>query len=651
MTVRTVDDEAWPPAAASASEPQAWLDATCEFARAVNRDDSRDDLLNLIAGTVAQLTSYDFCSVLLPDEAGESLLIRGFYGLRRSYVAEVNAARPPLIRPGEGAEGPSSRAFRTQRPVVLADIRTDPTCMQWEAVAGEQGYRSILSLPLVASEGSLGVLACYTRERRVFTTQELVFMETVANHAALAIESSLRRHAEQDRIRRLRDRIESLQVEHRITQRSEEVYRELMRLLLAGEALERITRRLADALRSDVLIQDPAGHPLGAAVSRGGADGIPAAAVRPGPAVEAQLRHAWAEHRAVELPADHGPSTILVAPVILDDEVAGRVWAFNPRQSFAALERGVLERGALVVALAVSKLRAAQEVEWRLSGEFLDDLLTADVRGNPESTAARAMQLGLDLTGPCTLLVVRPDPGDEDSGFLPSGNAGRLKRSLLTQVQRIVDAAGVGSGALVAARAEDVVVLWPRRQAQAEAAELAELLRRQIRAYAGPVSVGLGPPCGSVTEYASAHRLAAGALDLVHRAGGRERVVALKDLGIYRPLLQVKRPEELIEFMQGLLEPLYDYDRRHETTLVETLRAFLGHGFSTVATAEALAVHPNTVSYRLRRIEDLLGLDCHDAQALLQFQLAFLIESVLGTPPGAASNPSAPAGDSAAALP
>ena len=88
-----------------------------------------DDLLSLIAGTVAQLTTYDYCSVLLPDEAGEKLLIRGFYGLRPTYVAEVNAARAPLIRPGERAEGPSSRAFRTQRPVVLPDIRADLTCL------------------------------------------------------------------------------------------------------------------------------------------------------------------------------------------------------------------------------------------------------------------------------------------------------------------------------------------------------------------------------------------------------------------------------------------------------------------------------------------------------------------------------------------
>src|SRR5688572_27752110 len=194
-TVRpvAVDDVAAPAPAPVRPELAAWLDGTCEFVRAVNRGLPLGDLLNLIAGTVAQLTSYDYCSVLLPDEAGEKLLIRGFYGLSPSYVAEVNAKRPPLIRPGELSEGPSSRAYRTQRPVVLVDIRADGTCVEWEDVAAAQGYRSILSLPLVASEGSLGVLNCYTRRRRAFAADEVVLMETIANQAALAIESSLLR--------------------------------------------------------------------------------------------------------------------------------------------------------------------------------------------------------------------------------------------------------------------------------------------------------------------------------------------------------------------------------------------------------------------------------------------------------------------------
>jgi sugar diacid utilization regulator len=253
-----------------------------------------------------------------------------------------------------------------------------------------------------------------------------------------------------------------------------------------------------------------------------------------------------------------------------------------------------------------------------------------DGRSDPDSTLTRAHQLGLELSEPHTLVVVRPDPDGDDSVARLAGNAARLQRSLLTQVQRVINATGVGEAALVAARGEDVIVLWPHRDGQPPAAELAESLRSQIRPYVGPASIGVGPPCSAVTDYGDAYRLAAGALDLVQRAGQRDRVVALGDLGMYRLLLQVKRPEELIEFMHGLLRPLYEYDGRRDTTLVETLRAFLRCGFSAAATAEALIVHPNTISYRLRRIEELLGINCHDPEALLQFQFAFLIERVLG---------------------
>src|SRR5688572_2155175 len=276
-TVRpvAVDDVAAPAPAPVRPELAAWLDGTCEFVRAVNRGLPLGDLLNLIAGTVAQLTSYDYCSVLLPDEAGEKLLIRGFYGLRPSYVTEVNAARPPLIRPGELAEGPSSRAFRTQRPVALVDIRADVTCEGWEGIAAEQGYRSILSLPLVASEGSLGVLTCYTRECRTFGADEVVLMETIANQAALAVESTVLRERQAGRIASLEQRVAHLQEEHRIAQRAEDVHRYLVRLLLGGESVAQVTRSLGEAVRSDVLVEDAAGHLLEAALAPDAVDGIP----------------------------------------------------------------------------------------------------------------------------------------------------------------------------------------------------------------------------------------------------------------------------------------------------------------------------------------------------------------------------------------
>jgi DNA-binding PucR family transcriptional regulator len=617
----------------SGAEPyhdlRAWLDATAELARAVNRDLPASDLFSLIAGTVVHLTGYDFCSVLLPDADRTHLLIRGSYGFSPAYMTRVNAERPPLISPGATAEGPSSRAFRSQRPVVLVDICADPACLEWEAAAFEQGYRAILALPLLGSDGVLGVLSCYAAQPRDFSSDEVVLMETFANHAALAVEATQRRDRDRDHARRLERRIQALEEEHRIVQRGEAVYRDLMRVLLAGESLERVTERLARELRSDVLIEDPAGHPLGASISTQGLERIPTPAVRLDPQTMVLLQQAGDEYRAVGLPVGEGHPVSLVAPVVLDGELAGRVWAFNGQEPYAALQRRVLERGASVVALAVSKLRTAQEVEWRLSREFLDDLLTAAASADPLATLMRAKQLGIDLTVPHTLLVLRPDPSHDDSVVRLSGGAARLHRSLLTQVQQVVNASR--AEALVAARGADVIVLWPQRDGLPDAAQLAETLRRHCRSYSkGSVSVGLGRACADVTEYSDAYRLAAGALDLTQRAGTQDRVVALGDLGVYRVLLQVKRPEELIEFMHSMLQPLYEYDGRRDTTLVETLRAFLRCGCNATTTAEALIVHPNTISYRLRRIEELLQVDCHDPQALLQFQFAFVIEDVLG---------------------
>ncbi|HEX9040028.1 MAG TPA: GAF domain-containing protein [Trebonia sp.] len=606
---------------------RAWLDAAAELIRAVNRDLPAADLLNLIAGTVVQLTDHDFCSVLLPDTGGSQLLIRGSHGLSPAYVERVNTGRPPSLAPGATAEGPSSRAFRSQRPVVLVDICADPTCLEWETDAAEQGYRAILALPLISSGGVLGVLSCYTAQPRDIPAEEVVLMETFANQAALAIEASERRERDRGAIRRLECRVAVLEDERRIAQRGEAVYRDLMRLLLAGETVERVAERLARELRSDVLVEDVAGHPLATAAR--GRGRTPPAPMQLDPRTAVLLQQAGEESRVVELPADEGAPVTLVAPVILGGEIAGRVWALNSPEPYGALARHVLERGAGVVALAVSKLRTAQEVEWRLSREFLDDLLTVKPGRDSLTTVMRARQLGVDLALPHTLLVLRPDPEPGGPAAAAPDGAARQHRSLLTQVQQVVNASN--AEALVAARGADVIVLWPRRDDRPGAAEIADQLRRHCRShFRGSVSVGFGRACQDVTEYTDAYRLVGSALELTQRAGYRDRVIALGDLGVYGMLLQVKRPEELIEFMHSTLAPLYDYDKRRDTTLVETLRAFLRSGCNATTTAEMLIVHPNTVAYRLRRIEELLRVDCHDPKALLEFQFAFVIEDVLG---------------------
>lgn len=75
-------------------------------------------------------------------------------------------------------------------------------------------------------------------------------------------------------------------------------------------------------------------------------------------------------------------------------------------------------------------------------------------------------------------------------------------------------------------------------------------------------------------------------------------------------------------FVQLVLEPMLDYDRRNDAGLTDTVREFLATGGSWNKTAESLHVHLNTVRYRIKRVEELLGRDLGSTSDRLDLYLA-----------------------------
>jgi GAF domain-containing protein len=609
------------------AELSSWLDAIAEITRAANGSAPDDELLDLIAGSTARLTGYDFCAVFEADAERGALIIKGSYGLSPEYVEAVNARTPVLLRARDSGEGPSSRAFRAQRPTTVLDISDDPASRAWETVAAEQGYSSLLAVPLVVGQEPYGLITCYTAERHRFSAREIILMESMANHAGLAIETTRRLAGLREEAERAATSAAGLRTDLEAYRQAEEHHGELLRVLEAG-GLPAVAGSLAAVLRCSVVIDDADGRLLASATGRGraGRDRLALAAYQQ--ARESLVgRGDTGSGGAVLDTAEPGGPEGLAAPVALDDEVAGHVWALQPRTPFGSAARQTLTRAAAVVALALVKERTAQEVEWRLSRDFLDDLLDAD---NPSAEAlrARARQLGADLSRPHTVLVIRRDPAEP--GPVHAEREAYAQRSLLSLVQRT--GAAWGGATLTATRSDHVVVLWHDGEPSRGAPDFAEHLRREIQAYAGgwTATISVGPSCKDVGEYGDAYRLTCGVLDLVQQAGRRDRVVSLESIGAYRLLLQVKRPQELQAFAESTLGALHEYDLRHQASLVATLRGYMANRCNVSVTASTLHVHPNTVSYRLRRVVEVLEVDLGDPQAMLHLQLAFMIEGILG---------------------
>jgi PucR-like helix-turn-helix protein/diguanylate cyclase with GGDEF domain len=113
------------------------------------------------------------------------------------------------------------------------------------------------------------------------------------------------------------------------------------------------------------------------------------------------------------------------------------------------------------------------------------------------------------------------------------------------------------------------------------------------------------------SDMAAARREADSALRVL-RAGMVERsVVAYADVRSQVTLLDlVDLVRDREDLRQGKVQALVDADRSH--ALVATLAAYLDCFGDVRAAAERLGIHPNTFRYRLRRLQDQVGLDLAD---------------------------------------
>ncbi len=119
----------------------------------------------------------------------------------------------------------------------------------------------------------------------------------------------------------------------------------------------------------------------------------------------------------------------------------------------------------------------------------------------------------------------------------------------------------------------------------------------------------------------------------VLRSGGADRTFAdwstLDDLGPYTLLYPVWGTPAAATYVAEMLGDLPEHDLRYGGELLPTLLTYLRQGGAAGAAAAALAIHRNTLTYRLRRIEEI----CQRSPLEPTQQLAMHLAAILATLP------------------
>jgi sugar diacid utilization regulator/GAF domain-containing protein len=597
-----------------------------EIARAANAAEPLDGVLATVAEQACALIGFEYCAVMLAEPDREHLRVAGSSGLSPDYVALVSDTGSLLIHPaGPHLDSPAAEAYRAGRTVAVPDVGSAVRFGRLRHLAPKQGYQALIAAPLHAPDsGTLGVIVAYSVAAREFGAPEMELIELLADQAALALETARLRSDQQNVITELSRTNAELHRSRAATEWAEQQHRRLMRLVLDEVGLAGLVTALAETLGASVTVEDRHGKVLARAPESGYHPPPDGAARRRRP-VRAALDMLARQNEVVEVSADRrgrpGASAIghpvgeaygvWVAPVVVGGELAARLWVTNPRVAPEPVERRVIERFALVVALEVLKQQYLVDVEERLSGDLIGDLLHPGGPLHPQGVLDRAAALGHDLSRPHVVAVLALDPPG------PAPRLAEVVHSATRQVAR----------PLVGPHEDVQVLLFPDGRGLDDVlrgiiAQIEHALPERTATIAvGPVAVGL-------TDHEPAYRVARGAVRLrsAARPGG---LVDVRDLGLAALLLEDGTPDALRRFARNLLRPVVAHDVRRGGDLLPTLRVWLAAGCSASTTARTLVVHPNTVAYRLASIEKLTGRSLRRSDTRLDLQLALTVRDIV----------------------
>ena len=157
------------------SKEKEYLRVFEEVTKAVSFSLRPQDVLDMIVKKIPEVMNVKAATVRLLDHTGEKLKIAAAYGLSEKYLN-----KGPV-----DAEKNVTEALK-ENPVAIYDVSTDHR-IRYKAEAGEEGIKSMLTLPVIARGKVLGILRLLTGEPREFSRQEIDFAASLAEVCGIAI--------------------------------------------------------------------------------------------------------------------------------------------------------------------------------------------------------------------------------------------------------------------------------------------------------------------------------------------------------------------------------------------------------------------------------------------------------------------------------
>jgi sugar diacid utilization regulator len=326
--------------------------------------------------------------------------------------------------------------------------------------------------------------------------------------------------------------------------------------------------------------------------------------------------------RALRIPDVAETAPIIVAPILVGDSVPAYLLILDDERGDGEdLRLLISEHAATVCGVILGRERVVAASATQVRYDLVEGLLSGK-GSDPDEVRRWAGHLGFEEGREHRVLSIVVG-SRRKSTELTRRMSGVVERFFTTQVPQAITAVRGTEVAVVLPEAEPVS---PRASRLASAC----IIKVSETFSDNAVTVGIGRVCRSALEIARSYDDARRTVDIAVRLGRVGTVAAVEDMGIHQLLLQIADPAQLREFAQEVFSGLLFPAKGNTEEYLSTLACYFRENNSPQRASRQLHVHPNTVTYRVRRVEELTALDFSNYRDRLLAQVALEILDGVG---------------------
>lgn len=376
----------------------------------------------------------------------------------------------------------------------------------------------------------------------------------------------------------------------------------LMEIVLQGGGLDEIANSISSLIKNPVMIVNSFGEMLVAANWN------------------YPYQHSWIFERKSgrfeiqEVNLKTKRFRLISFPITAGQKNYGYILILETTRFLEQIDLISIERASTIAALEIINQQAITEVERRYLNEYLYDLLH-DRLENIEIMLSRARDLRLEPKKSYGVVVL----------YFVDESGKEMARQIIRRVEE-------GMKVIIGDWGSQLIILWPlfsqhkfRYLSQdTNFMQKLEFTNKYLEERDLHYYMGIGTSYQKFSQLAKSYQEASKAVKIARMMDKRNKFIFYENLGVYRLFENIQRAE-LEQYMSELFDSLIQYDQRHQTGLIETLKTYFEVDGNLKKVAKNLYLHYNTVLYRMERIQEITGIDLRDWDSRLGLEIALKI--------------------------